>query len=392
MPSFQAEPPVPSDLSESRKPAGALRAAADLPAIRLEPGWLCRFAVAIGAVAAALLPAPLSAEDTAVVVGVSNFPPLVMEADGNFEGFDIDIWSEVSGVIGVDSTYRLMQFGDLMEALKSGEVDVAIAGISITRDRELEMDFSHPYMNSGLRILTTVDDDPEWLRLLRFLAAAPTLEVLGSLVAFVLLCAHVLFLVERGSSDISKQYFPGIFEAGWCILATITTVGYGDVAPRRWLGRFASAVVMLIGISLFGVAIAQLSAGLMMERLTSDIAGPEDLEGRPVATVAGTTSTAVAIRLGARLREVETIGAAHRLLEAGEVDAILFDAAPLMRYVVEDGNNTVAIVGPLIERQDYGIAFPAGSELRESVNRALLELDESGRYERIRAKWFGSSD
>ena len=63
-----------------------------------------------------------------------------------------------------------------------------------------------------------------------------------------------------------------------------------------------------------------------------------------------------------------------------------------MRYMVEDGNNTVTIVGPLIERQDYGIAFPAGSELRESVNRALLELDESGRYERIRAKWFGSSD
>ena len=148
---------------------------------------------------------------------------------------------------------------------------------------------------------------------------------------------------------------------------------------------------MLIGISLFGVAIAQLSAGLMMEGLRSDISGPEDLEGRNVATVAGTTSTAVAIRLGARLREVDTIGSAHRLLEAGEVDAILFDAAPLMRYVVEDGNNTVTIVGPLIERQAYGIAFPAGSELRESVNRALLELEESGRLERIRAKWFGSS-
>lgn len=392
MPSFQADPPVPSDLSEPRTPAGALWAAAGLAAIWLKFERLCRFAAAIGAFAAALLPSALAAEETAVIVGVSNFPPLVMEVEGNFEGFDIDIWSEVSDLIGVDSAYRLMQFGDLMEALKSGEIDVAVAGISITRDRELEMDFSHPYMNSGLRILTTVDDDPGWLRLLRFLATTATLKVLGSLVAFVLLCAHVLFLAERGSSDISNQYFPGIFEAGWCILATITTVGYGDVAPRRWLGRFASAVVMLIGISLFGVAIAQLSAGLMMEGLRSDISGPEDLEGRHVATVAGTTSTAVAIRLGARLREVETIGAARSLLEVGEVDAILFDAAPLMRYVVEDGNNTVMIVGPLIERQDYGIAFPAGSELRESVNRALLELDESGRYERIRAKWFGSSD
>ena len=179
MPSFRAEPPVPRDLSESRKPAGALQAAAGLAAIWRKPGWLRSLAVAIGAFAVALLPAPLPAQDTAVVVGVSNFPPLVMEAEGSFEGFDIDIWNEVSELIGVDSTYRLMQFADLMEALKSGEIDVAVAGISITRDRELEMDFSHPYMNSGLRILTTVDDDPGWLRLLRFLATTATLKVLG---------------------------------------------------------------------------------------------------------------------------------------------------------------------------------------------------------------------
>ena len=92
------------------------------------------------------------------------------------------------------------------------------------------------------------------------------------------------------------------------------------------------------------------------------------------------------------MREVEEIEDAYGLLEAGAVDAILFDAAPLMRYAVEDGNNTVMIVGPLIERQSYGIAFPAGSELREPVNRALLELEESGRFGRIRAEWFGSSD
>ncbi len=369
-----------------------LRAAPGLRAISLKSGWLFGVAVAIGVFVAALFPAALLADDTAVVVGVSSFPPLVMEVGGGFEGFDIDIWSEVADAIGVDTTYRLMQFGDLMEALKSGEIDAAIAGISITRDRELEMDFSYPYMDSGLRILATVDADPGWLRLLRFLMTGATLEVLGSLLGFILLCSHILFIAERGSPDISKRYFPGIFEASWCILATITTVGYGDVAPRRWLGRIAAAAVMLIGISLFGVAIAQLSAGLMMNALKSDIAGPEDLAGRPVATVSGTTSTEVAIRYGARLREVERIDDAYGLLAAGAVDAILFDAAPLMRHAVEDGNNTVTIVGPLIERQNYGIAFPAGSELRESVNRALLELKEAGRYNQIHAKWFGSSE
>jgi polar amino acid transport system substrate-binding protein len=33
--------------------------------------------------------------------------------------------------------------------------------------------------------------------------------------------------------------------------------------------------------------------------------------------------------------------------------------------------------------------FPAGSELRESVNRALLRLKENGTYDGIYNKWFG---
>jgi ABC-type amino acid transport substrate-binding protein len=37
-----------------------------------------------------------------------------------------------------------------------------------------------------------------------------------------------------------------------------------------------------------------------------------------------------------------------------------------------------------------GIDFPAGSPLREEINRALLELVENGTYDRIAHKWFGS--
>ena len=285
-----------------------------------------------------------------------------------------------------------MQFSELLEAVTNGEVDAALAGISITRDREVAMDFSYPYMNSGLRILTTVEEDSALLRVMRSLTTSAELGALGYLVGFVILCSHILYFAERGSSGISDRYFPGILEAGWCILATITTVGYGDVTPRKWFGRFVSLVVMVIGISLFGVAIAQLSAGLMVEELRSDISGPEDLSGRPVATVAGTTSTDVAIRYGARLLEVDEIEAAYQLLESGEVDAILFDAAPVMRYATADRNKTVTVVGPLIERQVYGIAFPAGSDLRESVNRALLEIEESGKADRIHNRWFGASE
>ena len=336
-----------------------------------------------------LAPTALTAEESELIVGVADFPPLVMETEDGLQGFDIDIWNRLALEIGHDSSFLVMPFGELIEAVETGEVDAAMAGISLQRDRDLVMDFSYPYMSSGLRILTSVEEKSAWLNLLRSLTTAAQLKVLGSLVAFVLLCSHILYAAERGSADISQQYFPGIFQATWCILATITTVGYGDIAPRRWLGRLVSAVVMLFGIAFFGVALAQLSAGLLEQALKSDISGPQDLSGRRVATVSGTTSVDAAIRLGARLREVERIEEAYRLLDSKEVDAVLFDAPPLMRYAMETRNDTVTVVGPLIEQQDYGIAFPAGSELRESVNRALLRLKESGTYDLIYNQWFG---
>ena len=45
-----------------------------------------------------------------------------------------------------------------------------------------------------------------------------------------------------------------------------------------------------------------------------------------------------------------------------------------------------------MEPQAYGIAFPAGSELREPVNRELLRLEQTGEYDRIHRRWFGATD
>ncbi len=366
-----------------QRPSGA----GDRSRISLQGAALLALALMASAVLAAA-----AEEAVPSIVGVSAFPPYVMETDGGLEGFDIDIWNEVAETVGVDTTYRVMDFESLLEAIEEGSVDVGLGGISITHDRELTMDFSVPYMNTGLRILTRVERDPPIVRLVRTVSTRAVLWPLLYLVGFVVLCAHILYLAEHGSPAVNDRYIPGIFEASWCVLATITTVGYGDIAPGRWLGRFVSFLVMVIGISLFGVAIAELSSGLTMVQLRSDFSDAEDLRGRAVATVSGSTSLHAARRYESRVREVPVIEDAYDLLKSGEVDAVLFDAAPLLRYAQTNGNATVTVVGPLIDPQYYGIAFPQGGELREAVNRALLKLSDTGRYEEIFGQWFGTLD
>jgi ABC-type amino acid transport substrate-binding protein len=47
------------------------------------------------------------------------------------------------------------------------------------------------------------------------------------------------------------------------------------------------------------------------------------------------------------------------------------------------------VVGKIFEPQDYGLALPQGSPLREKINRAILTLLESDEMEQIQKKWFG---
>jgi len=57
--------------------------------------------------------------------------------------------------------------------------------------------------------------------------------------------------------------------------------------------------------------------------------------------------------------------------------------------VFEGMYGKVMVVGKLFELQDYGLALPQGSPLREKFNRAILLLIESDKLEQIRTKWFG---
>jgi ABC-type amino acid transport substrate-binding protein len=214
-----------------------------------------------------------------------------------------------------------------------------------------------------------------------------TLAYIG---VFILICGHIFWWVERGHKYISTNYLPGIFQAYWYVLVTMTTVGYGDIVPRSWFGRVMAFLVMMIGIGIFGWTIAQLSSVITLQRLHSDITDHLDLRDRLVATVEGTTSVAALEKIGAFVVPAKSIDQAYQKLLRDEVDAVVFDSPTILYYARNEGAGKVSVVGPLFDVQYYGFLFPQGSDLRESVNRALLKLRTNGTYDELHNKWFGS--
>lgn len=130
---------------------------------------------------------------------------------------------------------------------------------------------------------------------------------------------------------------------------------------------------------------------IMVRTDNTDIRGPEDLAGKVVAVKTGTATVDYAESLNTKkLVKFPNIDQAYMECAVGGADAAIHDTPNVLYYINTVGKDRVKAVGPDLKAAYYGIAFPQGSNLRESVNVALLKLTEDGEYDQIYRKWFGT--
>ncbi|CAB3389854.1 basic amino acid ABC transporter substrate-binding protein [Kyrpidia spormannii] len=88
----------------------------------------------------------------------TTFPPFETEKNGQVTGFDIDLIKAIAQKENMQVDLKTMDFQGLIPALQTGDIDVAVAGITITDDRKKSVNFSDPYYHSGLSILVKKDN------------------------------------------------------------------------------------------------------------------------------------------------------------------------------------------------------------------------------------------
>ena len=91
-----------------------------------------------------------------LIVG-SDIPYGVMEffdIDNNPAGIDVDVAQEIAFRLGVKLEFNDYDWDQLFDKVKRGEIDLALASITITPERQKEMRFSDPYFNGGQVIVT----------------------------------------------------------------------------------------------------------------------------------------------------------------------------------------------------------------------------------------------
>lgn len=314
-------------------------------------------------------------------VGTKVSPPFVVRRpDGRLDGPSIRLWRELADELGRDYELEERPLEELLSGLRDGSLDVSIAAITVTAERERTVDFSHPYHTAGLAIAAERRHQSVWSTVLATVFSRSLLELVGFLAIVQLAVGVLVYLLERRTNpQFSEGTARGVFAGFWWSTVTMTTVGYGDKAPVTIAGRLVALAWMLCSVVIIASFTASAASRLTVAELEAELSGPDDLVRVRVGVVGGTTGEQYARGAGLDFSRFATAGDAVQALAAGELDAVVHDAPLLEQLTPQDGD--LVVLPARFQRQDYAIAFPEGSPLREPVNRILparaqsIELD-----------------
>ncbi len=109
-------------------------------------------------------------EEKFLVVGIAPIiPPFAYIKDGsdgseknnheNIVGFDMELAKEIAATRGETLQIKTMYFSDIIPAVESGEIDIALCAITITDERKQLINFSLPYYEASQVVIIRKDDE-----------------------------------------------------------------------------------------------------------------------------------------------------------------------------------------------------------------------------------------
>lgn len=330
-------------------------------------------------------------------VGVGGTPPfLIRQKNNNFRGIAIDTWEEIAFVNNFE--YELVLYTDTQKALDAvatGDLDLLAGPFTITAERLQKVNFTQPFFVSSLGVVVQEESPTIWNRVRPFFTKA-ALSSIGALLICLFLVGNGIWLVERRQNpeQFPNQYLRGVASGMWFAFVTLTTVGYGDQTPRTSTGRLITGIWMLISL----IAVSSLIGGLAsaftlaLSDLPADsLTQPEDMEGKPMAVVKGTTGETWAGKYQARLVQCSSLEEAISLVVEGKTEGAIFGRPTLEYYLSQHPEVPLQLADFRINSENLGFVLPRNSTLRVPLNLTIVKFKEDGTLQGITDQWLRRS-
>lgn len=322
-------------------------------------------------------------------IGVKSSPPFVIIDSAGVRGLSNDLWQLIA--VNLNKEYKYVRYedlGDLLQAIESEKVDLCINPLTVTHERLRKFSFSQPYFISNLGIAVRVKEESTLMVFFRSVFSWQFFEVVLLLFLVILVFGFLVWLVERKKNpDHFSKGWRGIGDGLWWSAVTMTTVGYGDKAPRSGAGRLLSVVWMFTAVIIISSFTAGISASLTFNKLQASIKSVDDLRNVAVGTVRSSSSAEFLIDRGIAFRRYETLEDAMDALNNEELKAVVYDE-PLLSYLIytQKLDDRVELISSSINSVYFSFAS-ADRKLLSEIDPLLIEYIESRNWKKTLDKY-----
>uniref|UniRef100_A0A674PPY9 Glutamate receptor n=1 Tax=Takifugu rubripes TaxID=31033 RepID=A0A674PPY9_TAKRU len=343
-----------------------------------------------------------------------------------FEGFCIDLLKELAGILGFTYEIRLVpdgkygsqdekgQWNGIIRELIEHRADLAVAPLTITYMREKAIDFTKPFMNTGISILYRKPNATKngffsflnpmtpdiWVYiLLAYLGVSCVLFVIARFSPYEWYDAHPC----NPGSDVVENNFT-LLNSFWFGVGSLMQQG-SELMPKALSTRIIGGIWWFFTLIIISSYTANLAAFLTVERMDSPVDSADDIAKQTKIEYGvvkdGATMTFFKKSKVSTFEKMWAFMSSRpstslvKSVEDGVQRVMQSNYALLMESSTIDyitrRNCNLTKVGGLIDSKGYGIGTPLGSPYRDKISIAILSIMEDGRLHMLKEKWWSGS-
>lgn len=359
--------------------------------------------------------------------------PNKLEGNDQYEGFAVDLIHELSKLVNFRYRWRevadkkygskevlpngTVQWNGMIGEIVRGLADLAIVDLTITAQREEAVDFTLPFMNTGISILfkkpttkvTTLfsflspfSSDVWAYVLFAYCSISAILFLVGHLSPYEWADPHPCRHSSADQLTVLKNQF-SLLNSFWFTIGSLMQQG-SDLTPRSMSTRTIAGIWYFFTLIMISSYTANLAAFLTVEKVVYPIENVRDLSNQQEikygCVESGSTCTFfhdsqidTYKRINETMRKfrsyVRSNDDGQRRVEEGKF-AFFMESASI-EYIIERNCNLTQI-GGLLDSKGYGLATSKKSKLkrpyRTLLSEGILHLQETGMLHVLKNRWW----
>ncbi len=335
-----------------------------------------------------MLSAQCQLSNDTLLVAYRPSPPFVIEEDNHLEGISVWLWNRCAKELHIPFKYVSMPFGEMLDSVSTGGIDISINPLTITSKRIKIMDFTHSFYASHSVIVKGKKSPLEKMRdFLRSIFSVNFWSGFLFLITFILLFGVLIWVFERNENpEKFRNDYHGIKDGIWWSVVTMTTVGYGDKTPVSRGGKIVALIWMFSGLLFISGLTASVASSLTVNRLSSDNSSLQDFKERPVGSIERSSSAQyLKEHFFKEVHLYNKYSTGLNAIKTNEIDAFIYDE-PIVRYQILNNKdyNQLTILPRKFDVQFYAFALPKKhNELTNRISQKIIDITERDEWQDI---------